>query len=116
MGEPVRIMDLARQMIALSGRKDVEIDVVGLRPGEKLAEALVDASETLILAAPKVQEVVSSSAGRINPGHIAALETLTRTSDAETVRQALFELVAQVRGEVRTEPAVTPNLRVIQGG
>jgi O-antigen biosynthesis protein WbqV len=116
MGEPVRIMDLAKQMIALSGRKDVEIDVVGLRPGEKLAEALVDDSETLIPAAPKVQEVVSSSAGRINPGHIAALETLTRTSDAETVRQALFELVAQVRGEAAAAEPTAPTLRVIQGG
>jgi O-antigen biosynthesis protein WbqV len=109
-------MDLARQMIALSGRKDVEIEVVGLRPGEKLSEALVDDTETLIPAAPKVQEVVSSSAARISPGHIAALETLTRTADAETVHQALFELVAQVRGEAKNEQPATPTLRVIQGG
>lgn len=115
MGEPVRIMDLARQMIALSGRKDVEIEVVGLRAGEKLSEELVDESETLVEAAPKVKEVVSTAAGRITPGHIAALETVTRTSDAEMVRRALFDLVAQVRGEAKPETGA-PNLRVITGG
>jgi FlaA1/EpsC-like NDP-sugar epimerase len=43
MGEPVRIMDLAKRMIRLSGRRigsDVEIRVTGTRPGEKLSEQL----------------------------------------------------------------------------
>jgi O-antigen biosynthesis protein WbqV len=43
MGRPVRILDLARQMIRLSGRRpdhDIAIAITGLRPGEKLAEAL----------------------------------------------------------------------------
>ncbi|MGL4569094.1 MAG: polysaccharide biosynthesis protein [Fusobacteriaceae bacterium] len=40
MGEPVRIMDLANKMIELSGA-DVGIDVIGLRPGEKLYEELL---------------------------------------------------------------------------
>lgn len=40
MGEPVRIMDLAKKMIELSGA-EVGIDVVGLRPGEKLFEELL---------------------------------------------------------------------------
>ena len=44
MGEPVRIMDLAKNMIRLSGLtlgKDIEIEVTGLRPGEKLFEELL---------------------------------------------------------------------------
>jgi len=50
MGEPVRIMDLAKRMIALSGLKlkddahldgDIEIQITGLRPGEKLYEELL---------------------------------------------------------------------------
>ena len=48
MGEPVRIMDLARDMIRLSGLRvgdDVEIEVTGLRPGEKLYEELYSDSE-----------------------------------------------------------------------
>jgi FlaA1/EpsC-like NDP-sugar epimerase len=48
MGEPVRIMDLARDMIELSGLepgRDVSIEVVGRRPGEKLHEELFNAYE-----------------------------------------------------------------------
>lgn len=41
MGKPVRIYDLAKDMIRLSGVKDVEIKEVGLRPGEKLNEEVL---------------------------------------------------------------------------
>ena len=47
MGEPVKIVDLARQMIHLSGAKDKHIDIVesGIRPGEKLYEELLSTEE-----------------------------------------------------------------------
>jgi FlaA1/EpsC-like NDP-sugar epimerase len=48
MGEPVTILDLARKVIRMSGRvpdKDVEISIVGARPGEKLVEEIVDTEE-----------------------------------------------------------------------
>ncbi len=47
MGEPVKIVDLARKMIALSG-VPADIEFVGLRPGEKLHEVLVNGSEVLL--------------------------------------------------------------------
>jgi FlaA1/EpsC-like NDP-sugar epimerase len=47
MGEPVKIVDLARKMIALSG-VPADITLVGLRPGEKLHEVLVTESEQLV--------------------------------------------------------------------
>jgi FlaA1/EpsC-like NDP-sugar epimerase len=48
MGEPVNILDLARRLVHLSGRvpgRDVKIEVVGRRPGEKLVEDLLDPAE-----------------------------------------------------------------------
>ncbi len=48
MGEPVKIVDLARDMIRLSGlepERDIAIEIVGRRPGEKLHEQLFDTSE-----------------------------------------------------------------------
>ncbi|MGO9445393.1 MAG: UDP-N-acetylglucosamine 4,6-dehydratase family protein, partial [Thiobacillaceae bacterium] len=58
MGEPVRIADLARQMIRLSGRADEEIRIefTGLRPGEKLYEELLtDEESTLPTPHPKLR-------------------------------------------------------------
>lgn len=46
MGKPVRIADLAKRMIKLSGARGVEIKYTGLRPGEKLYEELLDNDET----------------------------------------------------------------------
>ena len=68
MGAPVKIYDLAEQIIRLSGQKpgkDVKIDIIGLRPGEKLHEELLHVSENLVptqspglfLAAPKVRDL-----------------------------------------------------------
>ena len=67
MGEPIRIVDLARTMIAMAGRlPDVEIPIVftGMRPGEKLFEELFDPSEAnepvsaegLMVARPRLTE------------------------------------------------------------
>src|SRR5213082_4045153 len=67
MGEPVRIVDLARQMIRLAGLRpdrDIEIRFIGLRPGEKLHEALFHTAEApvptknpaLRLAAPRTAD------------------------------------------------------------
>jgi O-antigen biosynthesis protein WbqV len=118
MGEPVSILELARQMIALSGRRDVDIEITGLRPGEKLTEALLDETETSLPAASKVMEVISSSALRMTASHLEDLAKVARDGPSDEVRRALFDLVAQVRGERvdGEKPAPPPNLRVITGG
>ena len=65
MGEPVRIVDLAKQVIRLAGLRpevDIKIDIVGMRPGEKLAEEKFHGGEPLVatqckgilLAAPRL--------------------------------------------------------------
>ena len=45
MGKPVKIADLAKRMILLSGAKDIEIKYTGLRPGEKLYEEMLSTEE-----------------------------------------------------------------------
>jgi FlaA1/EpsC-like NDP-sugar epimerase len=58
MGEPVRIVDLARDLIRLSGHREREIGIVfsGLRPGEKLYEELLaDSDQTLASAHPRLR-------------------------------------------------------------
>jgi FlaA1/EpsC-like NDP-sugar epimerase len=58
MGEPVRIVDLARDMIRLSGfsEEDIDIQITGLRPGEKLHEELLsDRESTLPTPHPKLR-------------------------------------------------------------
>jgi len=63
MGEPLRIIDVARQLIELSGFRpdvDIEIRITGLRPGEKLVEELRHAGEVhRPTAHPRVTRLVS---------------------------------------------------------
>ncbi|MCT7471107.1 UDP-N-acetylglucosamine 4,6-dehydratase (configuration-retaining) [Aliarcobacter cryaerophilus] len=64
MGEPIKIVDLAKKMIELSGRSEIEIEFCGLRPGEKLyEELLIDDSdkktqyESITVASPTIFDI-----------------------------------------------------------
>lgn len=101
MGEPVKILDLARRMIELQGLKpddDIEIRIIGLRPGEKITEELVDVNEEQRMRAPGVNE----AAPRVPPPAIldedlALLESQAMAGDNVGVRGTLFSLVERVR-------------------
>ena len=89
MGKPVRIFELAEQMIRLAGmqpEKDIEIRITGLRPGEKLHEELLHESEELL---------PTGSAG--------ILLAAPRTSDISTLREALDKLEIAARNRQRDE-------------
>lgn len=75
MGDPVRIADLARDLIELSGLRpgyDIRVETIGLRPGEKLREELVVEGESLIpTEQPRILAVYSPPSKR--PSHLDAL-------------------------------------------
>jgi FlaA1/EpsC-like NDP-sugar epimerase len=93
MGEPVRILDLARQMIQLSGftEEQVPIKVVGTRPGEKLFEELSTTSEHL--APTELRKVFRCRPTPIDAARLTAqlerLQFAVRARDGEAVRAAL---------------------------
>ena len=103
MGDPVKIVDLARQMIRLAGLKpdkDVEIRFTGLRPGEKLHEELFHGGEALMptghpglrLAAPRTAD--ADFLGR----SLDELAGLVQQGEADKALRLLQRLVPEFRG------------------
>jgi FlaA1/EpsC-like NDP-sugar epimerase len=98
MGEPIRILDLARMMISLSGHvpdKDIPIVITGLRPGEKLDEELMTAEEEAASREirPRVRAVQSPPPPANLLESVARLEALARGGDRVGLLDALAEVV-----------------------
>ncbi len=113
MGEPVRILDLARQVIRLAGMTpdtDVQIEFTGVRPGEKLFEELFHDSEPLVptkyesilLATPRTvdHEVLLRALNK--------LEELARAGKTEKALATLAHLVPDYHPAVETETSLPP--------
>ncbi len=111
MGEPVKIIDLATDLITLSGLRpgeDIEIEVTGIRPGEKLFEELSTGAESADKTKhPKI------FIGRIERPHldmnaeVATLLALSDGADARTIRDALVRIVPEYQ-------PVLPTARTIE--
>jgi FlaA1/EpsC-like NDP-sugar epimerase len=97
MGQPVKIVDLARQMVELSGYRvgeDIEITFTGLKPGEKLYEELQHHTEQHAPTAhPRVMRFTSPAAAA-DPG-IAELERGLHAMDANQLKALLKRLVPE---------------------
>ncbi|MEA3462419.1 MAG: nucleoside-diphosphate sugar epimerase/dehydratase, partial [Bacteroidota bacterium] len=93
MGEPVKIADLARQMIKLSGfepDKDIKIEYTGLRPGEKLYEELLtDQEKTLPTYNRKVKiaEVADFDHVKTLAKTVSLLQSYYKSTEEELVRK-----------------------------
>ena len=109
MGEPVAILDLARQMIRLAGRRpdvDIKIAITGPRPGEKLFEELFHGGEPLVptackgvlLAAPRLGDGDALRAG------LAELREAVAQGDPRRILATICRLVPEYRPE-DAEPA-----------
>jgi FlaA1/EpsC-like NDP-sugar epimerase len=98
MGEPVKIVDLARNLIRLSGLEpDVDIPIVftGLRNGEKLHEQLTaDAEETIATEYEKIR-IVRTESPAIGPNELDALASAIRGRDERTILRRMQELVPE---------------------
>ena len=101
MGEPVRIVDLARDLIALCGLvpgDDIEIRFTGIRPGEKLAEELNVSHEALDPTThPKILVGRASSMPwiELNERLLALAAYAARETDADALRCAMKELIPE---------------------
>ncbi len=101
MGKPVRIADLAKRMIRMSGAKDIEIKYTGLRDGEKLYEEVLNDSEiTLPTFHPKIKiaKVREYDYTDVNT-RIKALITSAVVDDDMTVVAAMKDLVPEFKSQ-----------------
>lgn len=117
MGQPVKIIDLAKQMIRLAGKTlgtDIDIKITGLRPGEKLYEELFHGEEPplptgqdgILLARPRVAD-----AGLI-AAQLTALERAARARDEEGALAIVATLVPEMR---RGQPPQSkPHLSIVK--
>jgi len=109
MGKQIKILDLARDMIRLSGLepdKDIKIVFTGLRPGEKMYEALVAEDEELLKTSHEKIMVVETNKenGKNVIGHLEALEQIV-------AREDIFSLLGQLKKMV---PNYKPNPQLLQ--
>jgi len=101
MGTPVKIVNMARDLIRLSGFKpdtDIEIKFVGLRPGEKLHEELITEGEGIVRT-PHEKLFVLRAGSNIDPGwlgqKIKELAQLALEQDAHGIKLKLQEIVPE---------------------
>jgi FlaA1/EpsC-like NDP-sugar epimerase len=108
MGEPIRITDLAKNMIRLAGLvpgEDIDIRFTGLRPGEKLFEELqLDGENVLPTPHKKIMRFRSQG---LSPRYISRwmerLRILLMQRDSEALKAHLLQLVPEYQGGVPTE-------------
>jgi FlaA1/EpsC-like NDP-sugar epimerase len=98
MGQPIRIADMAKDLIRLSGfepEKDIEIKYIGLRPGEKLYEELITEGEGIVSTSHKKIMALhggSCSLSILNGG-IEKLIHSAKDQDPETIKRYLKDIV-----------------------
>ena len=108
MGQPVKILDLAKNMIYLSGARDIEIIETGLRPGEKLYEELLVKTEELDETENSlifIERDEAYDAEKISE-KLEILRKACETGDDEKAKKALHEVVETYKNPEEVNRAV----------
>ncbi len=101
MGDPVKIIDLAHNMIRLAGLtpgKDIAIQTIGLRPGEKLHEAIFEEGETVLPTRhPKIHLARNGTVSEAIIADIKRLSVLDDRATPEEIKRLLMTVVPTYR-------------------
>jgi len=95
MGQPVKILDLAENMIRLSGAKEIDVIETGLRPGEKLYEELLikteelDKTENSLIFVEREEPISKAEVDK----KLEMLKKACETDDDNLVRETLMQVV-----------------------
>jgi FlaA1/EpsC-like NDP-sugar epimerase len=101
MGEPIRIVDLARDLISLSGLeegRDIDIKFTGMRPGEKLFEELFVPGEEYKRTRHEKIFIAANASSFVPVGldsHIKALEESATMNDRDAIVRNLQSLIPE---------------------
>ena len=101
MGKPIRIVDLANEVIRLSGYepgKDIEIVFTGLRPGEKLYEELITEGDGIVPTPHEKIMVLRGKNGHTYESITAQIDELTRTADTfdtQAIKNKIREIIPE---------------------
>ena len=114
MGTPVKIIDMARDMIRLHGLEpdvDIKIEIIGLRPGEKLFEELFTDKEEL--KSTEHDKIMVLNGSRFNlkrlNGHLERLERLAGEYEHEGILRELMEVLPHFTPYYFTDSSYPPN-------
>ncbi|MFC1836194.1 polysaccharide biosynthesis protein, partial [Thermodesulfobacteriota bacterium] len=114
MGEAIKIVDLARQLVQLVGKgtEDIAIEFVGLRPGEKLFEEISGENETCLETAHRKIKIYRDNGKQ----HIDVIEKITEltaraihTNDQSEIRRMLQQIVPEYRPYPSTDANESDN-------
>ncbi|PIP88841.1 MAG: hypothetical protein COV38_03200 [Bdellovibrionales bacterium CG11_big_fil_rev_8_21_14_0_20_38_13] len=110
MGEPIKILDMAKQMISLAGLevdKDINIEFIGLRPGEKMfEELLLDGESALPTLHPLVKIAKVSIHKDAFKERLDFLLNLPISSDVNTFKQVIKTIVPEFKSDNLVENSI----------
>ena len=117
MGTPIRIDDMARDLIRLSGFEpdvDIRIEYIGLRPGEKLFEELITEGEGIVPTSHEKIMVLSGTECNMDllNGGIDELARLAYEQDTDKIKENLQEIVPEYRPVESDNGGGTSNMTV----